>query len=143
MERLTERLENGMYAAKAPLYDMVDKLGELEDAEENGLLLRVPCKVGDTVYFLWRCSDLTTIVHPATVKSLSIGVYMLRKTIKYKIEPLGNCGMIKIFYSSDWGHRIFTTKEEADKALEVENALRTSTAERVLHELTMQAMFED
>lgn len=28
----------------------LDKLGELEDAEEQGLLLRLPCKVGDTVY---------------------------------------------------------------------------------------------
>lgn len=29
---------------------MVDKLAELEDLEEQGRLLRLPCKVGDTVY---------------------------------------------------------------------------------------------
>ena len=29
---------------------MVQKLGEYEDLEEQGLLLRLPCKVGDTIY---------------------------------------------------------------------------------------------
>ena len=28
----------------------IQKLGEYEDAEEQGLLIRLPCKVGDTVY---------------------------------------------------------------------------------------------
>ena len=93
------------------------KLAEYEDAEENGLLIHLPCRVGDTVYFHWRCSDETTIVCPATVKEICVGTYMLRKTIKYKIEPKGNCGMIKIFYASDWGDTIFTTGEAAEKAL--------------------------
>ncbi len=35
MERLTKKLKNGVYAAKAPLYEMVDKLGEYEDLEER------------------------------------------------------------------------------------------------------------
>ena len=29
-----------------------DKLAEYEDLEEQGLLLKLPCKVGDTVYVL-------------------------------------------------------------------------------------------
>ena len=33
---------------------MVQKLGEYEDLEEQGLLLRLPCKVGDTIYELYR-----------------------------------------------------------------------------------------
>ena len=31
-------------------HDACDKLGEYEDLEEQGLLLKLPCKVGDTVY---------------------------------------------------------------------------------------------
>lgn len=31
-------------------FKVLQKLGEYEDAEEQGLLLRLPCKVGDTVY---------------------------------------------------------------------------------------------
>jgi hypothetical protein len=32
----------------------IEKLAEYEDAEEQGLLLRLPCKVGDTVYQIIR-----------------------------------------------------------------------------------------
>ena len=32
------------------LQQVLDKLKTYEDAEEQGLLLRLPCKVGDTVY---------------------------------------------------------------------------------------------
>lgn len=32
------------------LQEVIEKLGQYEDAEEQGLLLRLPCKVGDTVY---------------------------------------------------------------------------------------------
>lgn len=35
MERLTQKLKSGVYAAKAPLYTMVDKLGKYEDLEEE------------------------------------------------------------------------------------------------------------
>ena len=32
----------------------VDKLGEYEDLEEQGLLLRLPCKVGDKAWYVNR-----------------------------------------------------------------------------------------
>ena len=33
-------------------YCAIEKLAAYEDAEEQGLLLRLPCKVGDTVYLV-------------------------------------------------------------------------------------------
>ena len=40
---------------------IVEKLAEYEDLEEQGLLLRLPCKVGDTVYCIYerytKCSE--------------------------------------------------------------------------------------
>ena len=33
-------------------YCAIEKLAAYEDAEEQGLLLRLPCKVGDTVYHI-------------------------------------------------------------------------------------------
>ena len=35
-----------------PYHLLLDKLADFEDAEEQGLLIRLPCKVGDTVYYL-------------------------------------------------------------------------------------------
>ena len=70
MERLTE-VENGTAMVKGcdsnckygfeycrkedwenckTIDDVIDKLAEYEDLEEQGLLLRLPCKVGDTIY---------------------------------------------------------------------------------------------
>ena len=67
MERLTQRLADGTAYTGAlinasikgvtyPTYigKAADKLAEYEDAEEQGLLLRLPCKIGDTVYETYR-----------------------------------------------------------------------------------------
>lgn len=63
MERLTEYMGNGedyesinpidtpYEYGKANLQALINKLAAYEDAEEQGLHLRVPCKVGDILYF--------------------------------------------------------------------------------------------
>ena len=60
MERLTKTYSDGTYGAADILpcgensytYKglLLEALGKYEDAEEQGLLLRLPCKVGDTIY---------------------------------------------------------------------------------------------
>lgn len=65
MERLTERKRNfnGTAISKKSMIDregyptvsdyaskVLTKLADYEDTEEQGLLIRLPCKVGDTVY---------------------------------------------------------------------------------------------
>lgn len=61
MERLTERERNvdGTGVAKEEITDgllkpfadkILTKLAVYEDLEEQGLLVRLPCKIGDTVY---------------------------------------------------------------------------------------------
>ena len=43
------------------IYQAIQKLDEYENLEEKGLLLRLPCKVGDTVYCIYerytKCSE--------------------------------------------------------------------------------------
>lgn len=62
MERLTERENDKLIMVKQdngeyiPAYwdednfKAIKKLADYEDLEEQGLLVRLPCKVGDTVY---------------------------------------------------------------------------------------------
>lgn len=72
MERLTVKWADKVYDTFAPV-DVVDneyskanynkiltKLGDYEDLEEQGRLIKLPCKVGDTVYCIFtrytRCT---------------------------------------------------------------------------------------
>ena len=60
MARLTRRSANGtgVYATPSgePVkwednrHNVLQKLADYEDLEEQGLLLRLPCKIGDTIY---------------------------------------------------------------------------------------------
>lgn len=141
MERLTERTSSGVlvkedYREKAlktlyscyggkpnPHYTNCDegycameKLADYEDDEEQGLLLRLPCKVGDVVY------------------RINIGamepVIPLR-VVEYRFKIVGNCIREKIccsddflckqpsiiYYAEDIGNKVFLTKSEAETKL--------------------------
>lgn len=75
------------------------KLKEYEDAEEQGLLLRLPCKVGDTVWEISRyltfgeCGDKADVWHRIDQQNFTLSM-------------LGY-----------YGKTVFLTKEEAEQAL--------------------------
>lgn len=50
MERLTERTSEGQTIPKTDMKKCMERLAEYEELEERGLLLRLPCKVGDILY---------------------------------------------------------------------------------------------
>ena len=76
------------------------KLADYEDAEEQGLLLRLPCKAGDAVY-----SCVCGMIVRDFVHSFSTDVNGL-----WAINLYG--GIIGLF-----GLSVFTTQEEAEQAL--------------------------
>jgi hypothetical protein len=58
MSRLTWRNpKDGKIYLYGENADVVGKLADYEDAEEQGLLLKLPCRVGDTV-FLVQCGKV-------------------------------------------------------------------------------------
>ena len=62
MERLTKTYSDGTHGAADNLQCgensyaykglLLEALGKYEDLEEHGLLVRLPCKVGDTIYVI-------------------------------------------------------------------------------------------
>ncbi len=58
MERLTERIDNvpdgesGVWVKEHDYVSAAEKLAEYEDLEEQGRLVKLPCKIGDDVYFV-------------------------------------------------------------------------------------------
>ena len=75
MERLTEKLPDGrniirghhdeIFNSKYGHFiagEAVDKLAEYENAEEQGLLHKFSCRVGDIIYFVTSCDVLRKVV---------------------------------------------------------------------------------
>lgn len=47
-----ELIKNADTVDQVFMHNAIDKLYEYEDLEEQGLLLKLPCKIGDTVYVI-------------------------------------------------------------------------------------------
>lgn len=104
--------------------DDVQELLEYRRLEEQGLLLRLPCKVGDTVWFTDRKYDrenrrFIEVVHNGYVKAIKFSARPTRITIEYDDldDNYGRCKGHDI-NASTIGKGVFLTKEEAEKKLE-------------------------
>lgn len=113
MERLTERYKKQVFCnadcsemidyaedCECPhLQKMKEKLAYYEDLEEQGWLLKLPCKVGDEVWEICR--------------SLTFGEVGDKEEVWHRIERREfTLSMLGYF-----GKTIFLTKAEAEKAL--------------------------
>ena len=101
-------------------YDAMNAFADYEDLEEQGLLMRLPCKVGDTVWELCLCDDGNYKIFPMVVKTIS--KYGALRQVKKDITIWNIYAesdytyMYKSF--ADFGKTVFSTKEEAEKKLE-------------------------
>lgn len=107
------------------LESMLKKLKEYESLEEQGRLVRLPCKVEDTVYV--RGDTLYSLYcyrnynyEPCEV----IGIKTTRKQKLLNIAPHKAQAMNNRYHQfypfSCIGKTVFLTKSEAEKALEME-----------------------
>ena len=96
--------------------EAVDKLAAYEDLEEQGLLLRLPCKVGDVVYYIqggYYKKPQYCKVKPIEVTEISLKNNRSGKNLDWAI--IANGTRYKI---SSIGKTVFLTKAEAEAALE-------------------------
>ena len=90
--------------------NMIKKLATYEDLEEQGLIVRLPCKVGDTVYVPTR-----NFVSELRITMVSVNMHeayfswMLNSGIYPNLDG---------FSKSKLGKSVFLTREEAEKKLE-------------------------
>lgn len=77
-------------------HEIIIKLAEYEDLEEQGRLIVLPCKTGDTIYITGS------------------------RYRRGRIESWINTGKFRISDMEELGKHIFLTKAEAEKALEME-----------------------
>lgn len=81
---------------------MNDRLREYEDAEEQGVLARLPCKIGDVLYYRSRCVIKELIVMEMRIRKHCTDVFT------EDIE-----GEKYAFSSEVIGKTVFLTREEA------------------------------
>lgn len=96
-------------AVSAYRQQAIERLAEYEDMEEQGLLVRLPCKIGATVYRFQRYFNDATLkseikIKPCVVESVSTKCIITTDH------------MVMLF--SNFGKTVFLTREEAEKALE-------------------------
>lgn len=108
MERLTKRLGNGLvrpfingrpvpihYMTMDEIQARLDLLADYEDAEEQGLLVRLPCKVGSHVWIVWEADGRKPEITEHYMSDLLHIVQWLDK----------------------FGKTVFLTRQEAEAAL--------------------------
>lgn len=95
---------------------LLKKLAKYDDADEKGLLVRLPCKVGDTVF---EANKSRMIVSEYEIQEIIIneyGVSFFRWTLLDGIySHLGG------FPVECLGKTVFFTREEAENALSQQN----------------------
>lgn len=90
--------------------DLREKLKQYEDLEEQGLLVKLPCKVGDIVYQITR--DFISEYQIRNFKCYDNGnIFIDWKCIK------GIYKNVMGFHIDDIGKKVFLTKEAAEEEL--------------------------
>ena len=140
MERLTHRYMDGTAWVSLNLVSKmgehecvglpITKLATYEDAEEQGQILRPPCKVGDTVYLIDRDENNKFKVYEGKWKRVSLvqtskdGPFNLCGEISYDLYDcfyddgrIMKHGMYVGQGSTKIGEIVFLTKEKAEVKL--------------------------
>lgn len=91
--------------------DLREKLKEYEDLEEYGRLVKLPCKVGDTVYGINIDRNIASALKIISVKIYSYAIYFNYQLID------GIYKNIVSFTDFDIGKTVFLTKSEAEAKL--------------------------
>ena len=134
MERLTKKDKYGHYYTNERIHDrmlggepyphaydgkVIDKLANYEDKEEQGLLIELPCKVGDTIYKIHSKVnyDLNIINGHSDLNRVYAQKVHSIEMFRNDSYLLNTCeGMSSVhsdFYKETW----FLTESEAEEAL--------------------------
>ena len=91
--------------------NMIKKLAEYEDLEEQGLLVRLPCKVGTEVFCYFPGDSHYT---KCQIKKIEI-CQSIFGNICYFAESVAQRGRCCRYYDNEFGKFLFLTREEAKK----------------------------
>lgn len=94
----------------------IDRLRELAEADKEGRVIILPCKVGDTVYMIERIFDIDNGIcdEICARKVIGHGGNNLNK-----LWLIGSGGICNAYiFVSEFGKTVFLTREEAERAIQ-------------------------
>lgn len=105
---ITDNDETRRFGRKESAYK---KLADYEDLEEQGRLIKLPCKVGDTVYAIGFNNN-----KPIIYESVVLRILITEKEIIFnvKVDEFGINSQLK---QSMFDRTVFLTKPEAEQKL--------------------------
>lgn len=107
--------EDGDFSWLKDVAELLEELKSYKDLEEQGLLVRLPCKIGDTVYRVNAGAKQPII--PMTVSEIHFLCYKNERAVRF--DAIGKEDMGESCYRlEDIGRIVFLTREEAEKKLE-------------------------
>ena len=123
MERLTKKggATPTMNFATGEVYTKIyNRLAKYEDEEESGIIIRIPCKVGDTLYTNWRWQGdyMRKKNAPYPVKVVFIGLNSSEEMGFGLLNVTNEVGRMWQVEFSSIGKTVFLTREEAERAAE-------------------------
>ena len=98
------------------LAEWLKELQKYKDLEEQGRLIELPCKIGDTVYYINthnRLSLFKNTVYEAKVARFVTTRYGTSIVIQIRNEY----GCTELYSEDNYNKTVFLTKEEAEAAL--------------------------
>ena len=120
MERLTEKQNDKLFLVKQdngefiPCYwdednfRAIEKLNAYENLEEQGLFVRLPCKLGDVLY----CID------NGIVETLIVNSFRIYNFNRVEIDFENASGFALCTFAGELDEGYFLSREEAEKKLE-------------------------
>ena len=133
MERLTKKYENGNVTLDAaafmetqetidreiqncyPAKKAVERLAEYEDAEESGLLVRLPIPFGTTLYQVWDKKIYKLKLY--SYRHLEIHGERIFQWSLHNSQGFNGGGNV-----DEFGKTVFLTREEAEQALKARDS---------------------
>ena len=110
--QITEPDKDHPVNARILTYEDAEKWNEYMELEEQGLLVRLPCKVGDTVYVPTR-----NFVSELRITLVSVDTNDMEMYFSWLLNS-GIYPNLNGFYGYELGKTVFLTREEAEKKLE-------------------------
>ena len=92
------------------IYDALEKLKEYEDLEEQGLLLKLPCKLRSELYDITEFVEHYDSPDIYLIDASRIEISKDKEGLIYTIDGAD-------YREKDFGTVLFTSEEEAEKAL--------------------------